>query len=49
MYLEIQLIINRQLHDDNIIDIATYENARNYLLKEIQKEKTHQNQDERKS
>lgn len=37
MYLEIQLIINRQLYDDNIIDRATYEMAANYILKEIQK------------
>ena len=36
MNLEIQLLINRRLHERNIIDKATYETVMNELLKDIQ-------------
>jgi len=40
MNLEIQLIINRRLHERNIIDNATYQTVMNVLLKSIQKIKS---------
>ena len=35
MHLEIQLIINRRLYEENIIDKFTYETVMNELLKAI--------------
>jgi len=37
LHLEIQLIINRRLYERNVIDTATYETAKNEILRELQK------------
>ena len=39
IYLEIQLIINRRLHERNVIDKATYETVLNGILKDIKSNK----------
>ena len=36
--LEVELIVNKQLFKNNIIDKATYETVSDDILKEIQKE-----------
>lgn len=40
--LELQLILNRRLHEKGVIDRVTYETVTNELLKSIQKIKTSQ-------
>ena len=37
MNLEMQLIINKRLHERNIIDNVTYETISNEILRELQK------------